>query len=155
VSLAHAAAAVFEGRNWRPATQGQKAVVVWWNRKVRFRPKAELDANKPPPNCVAAATDRVYEAELTDDIEWPRLLESAAPEYPRDALNERDSGRAGVRCVLDTCGRVRDCTVMFAPRTSFGQATQKAAMQRRYAPARKDGQPIAIEITIVSDFRGP
>ena len=55
-------------------------------------------------------------------------------------------------CVVDTCGRVRDCRVLAASLGAFARAGLAAVEQRRYVPALRDGKPVTIWFTIGVTF---
>lgn len=151
--LAEAAETFFKKAHFPPARQGAKPVAVWWSSKVSFRPKAELDAQVPPADCVATANEEVIgQGEALDDVELPRLIEAVEPSYPSSLRNDRVSGQARFVCIIDSCGRVRDCSILNASHGEFGRAGLAAIVRRRYAPARRGGKPVAIWFTIGTTF---
>lgn len=150
--LAAAAVEQFENGSFSPATREKKPVVVWFNKKVVFRPKTELDAEIPSADCVPAAYDPNHLAEITADVELPRILLKVEPVYPPDLRQDRIEGQAWFACIIDTCGHVRDCRVLNSTRGAFARAGMDAVVLRRYVPARRDGKPIASQFTIAVTF---
>ncbi len=136
-----------------PATRDKKPVVVWFNKSVLFRPRNELEAEIPSSDCVPAAYDLAHLEDLADDVELPRLLEKVEPDFPPGPNAERKEGEARFACVVDTCGRVRDCRVLNASLGEFARAGMNAVVRRRYAPARRNGRPITITFSIGVTFR--
>ena len=67
-------------------------------------------------------------------------------------VRERVEGHAVFACVIDACGRVRDCRAVASSRAEFEKAGLDAVGLRRYTPARRDGQPVAIMFTITVTF---
>ena len=67
-------------------------------------------------------------------------------------VRERVEGHAVFACVIDACGRVRDCRALAASRAEFEKAGLAAVSLRRYTPAHRDGQPVAIMFTITVTF---
>ena len=150
--LAAAAVEQFKNGSFPPATRDKKPVVVWFNKKVVFRPKTELDAEIPSADCVPAAYDPDNLEEITDDVERPRILRTVEPVYPPDLRQDRIEGQARFACIIDTCGHVRDCRILNSSRGAFATAGMDAVVRRRYVPARRNGKPIAIQTTIAVTF---
>jgi TonB family protein len=153
--LGAAAVQSLKNGEFYPAMRDKKPVVVWFNKKVVFRPRAEFDAEIPSPNCVPAADGEVIgdaAPELFEDVELPRLLEKAEPVYPQELILDRVEGQARFACVIDTCGRVGGCRVVDASRGAFARSGLEAVVRRRYVPARRDGKPVAIRFTIAVYF---
>jgi TonB family protein len=151
-----AAAAVRHVRDigFRPATRDDKPIVVWWSKSVSFRPRIELDAEIPPSGCLPATyTKPIRQEDLTDDVEFPRLVKRVDPEYPPALRRDHVEGKAEVECVLDTCGNLRNCRVAHATHAAFGRAGWDAVVGRRYVPARLDVVPFPIILTVKVDFR--
>lgn len=150
--LIAAAVEQFENGSFSPATRDKKPVVVWFNKKVVFRPKIELDAEIPSADCVPAAYDPNHLEEITDDVELPRILLKVQPVYPPELRQDRIEGQARFACSIDTCGHVRDCRILNSTRGAFERAGMDAVVRRRYVPARRNGKPIAIQSTIAVAF---
>lgn len=151
--LAAAAVQRLEKMRFPPAMRDKKPLVVWFNKSVQFRPKKELDAQIPSPDCVPAAYDLAHIDDATEDVELPRLLENVEPAYPPTLRALRVDGQATFSCVIDTCGRVRDCRVLDASLGDFARAGLDAVVRRRYVPALRQGKPITIMVTIGVTFK--
>ncbi len=152
--LAAAAVKLFKGPFFSRATRGNEPVVASRDRKISFRPKTELDAEIPSSDCVPASYHPVIrEEDLTDDVELPRLLNRVEPVYPDSLRRDLVEGQAKFECIVDTCGHVRDCRVVDATRAAFAKAGLDAVVSRRYAPARRNGIPVATAFTINVTFR--
>jgi TonB family C-terminal domain len=152
--LARVASALFRFLKFHPATRDGKPVDVWWNRRVAFRPKSELDSVIPPLNCVPAVDHQpIREDMVTDDVELPRIVKIVFPDYPRAMLDRRMEGDASFRCVIDTCGRIRECIVVAASRPEFAKSGLDAVIQRRYTPALRNGVSVTITFVIDVTFR--
>ena len=151
--LAKAATAWFENRTFHPAVRESTPVAVWWDRKVLFRPRSELRSEVPSASCVQATYgEALREDDLTDEIELPRILKKVAPAYPRAMEQRRIEGDVSFTCVIDVCGRVRDCRAVASSRAEFEQAGLDAVLQRRYTPARRNGEPVVIMFTVTVTF---
>jgi TonB family protein len=150
--LAAAAVARFENASFSPARRGNKPVVVWFDATVVFRPREELEAEIPGPGCVPAAYDLDRIEDPTEEVQLPRLVEKVDPDYPPELIAERASGMARFACVVDTCGHVRDCRVLYASRGAFARSALAAIVKRRYAPARRNGEAVTVRFTIDVTF---
>jgi TonB family protein len=150
--LAAVAVKSLVGMRFPPAMRDETPVVVWWDTKVVFRPRAELDAQHPSLDCVPAAYELAHLDALTEHDELPRLLEKVEPVYPPKLRAERVEGQAKFACVIDTCGQVRDCRVLSASLGEFARAGLAAVVRRRYVPALRDGKPFTVMFTIALTF---
>jgi periplasmic protein TonB len=68
--------------------------------------------------------------------------------YPPDALRQRRTGRAVIRCVVDRSGLLSDCQVVSASEPAFGFATLRISGFFRARPATRDGEPVEGRITL-------
>jgi periplasmic protein TonB len=72
------------------------------------------------------------------------LLKSAAPNYPRPALQAQQTGWVVVSFTIDVDGRPRDVKVVDSqPRIVFDHAAVDAVNRYRFSPAMKDGAAVA------------
>jgi hypothetical protein len=172
--LAAAAMKMLKDVRFSPATRENEPLAVWWTRKISVRPRIELDAEVPSASCVPQTYDaRMLDEEPTDDpdLEAPRLLERAEPVYPPELRPRHIEGDVTFRCVIDTCGHVRDCRVVgpvldestiakgdtitrwrYTP-AAFAKAGLNAAVHWRYAPARRNGVPVTMAFKLAMAFR--
>lgn len=84
-----------------------------------------------------------------DQVILPRQLHMppVARYYPPEAMRKDEQGVTVLKCVLDTTGRLVNCTV----RTSSGSAALDAAAFRvardaRYTPQLVGGKPVAVTV---------
>jgi len=95
----------------------------------------------------ANISEPVSELEVSASIdEKPILIDAPEPVYPEGALKEGIGGDVWIKLLVDKDGSVRD---VFVARESgkdvgFEEAAIRAAWQRKYRPAIKDGQPVAV-----------
>jgi TonB family protein len=68
--------------------------------------------------------------------------------YPPDALRQRRTGRAVIRCTVDRSGLLSDCEVVSASEPAFGFATLRISGFFRARPATRDGEPVEGSITL-------
>lgn len=76
------------------------------------------------------------------------------PEYPELARRARVEGRVILQVVIHKDGTVGEMEVIKAPAADlgFGDAAKNAVSQWRYKPARQNGRPVDVFMTVVINF---
>lgn len=93
-----------------------------------------------------------YKMEQVD--ERPSIARRAAPEYPKRAKRMSIQGRVGVQVVVDTSGKPKNCTVVFAePQGYFEEAALKAAQRMRFIPGKVKGKAVNTLVLIPFQFK--
>ena len=82
----------------------------------------------------------------------PRPIYHPNPPYPAAASKDRVTGEVMMQAVVDANGRVQDVRVLRSLRQDLDQAAVDTFRQWRFEPARKDGQPMAAQITVTMTF---
>lgn len=84
----------------------------------------------------------------------PRLIKRVEPVYPRIARMTGVEGLVVLSLLIDTSGHVREVKVVKSlGNTGCDEAAATAAMQWRFAPALRAGQPVSAWITAPILFR--
>jgi periplasmic protein TonB len=84
----------------------------------------------PPPVFKAATRD-------------PRFARDFQPAYPVGLLQREIEGKATIKVLVGTDGRVRQAIVIAAAHPDFGKAAERQALTRwRFTPATRDGKPV-------------
>lgn len=92
--------------------------------------------------------------EAQPDDTPPRVLERVAPVYPALARRLGIEGRVTLELALDVEGVPQDARVAESSgRADLDAAAREAALQWRFAPARRGGQPVPSEVKVVIEFR--
>jgi TonB family protein len=91
---------------------------------------------------------------LADGVSLPRLLHEVKPNYTAAAVNAKIQGIVLLDCVVGIDGRVIRCAVVRSLDARFGldQKAIEAALQWRFLPGKKDGQPVPVTVTIELTF---
>ena len=76
----------------------------------------------------------------------PKLVKAAQPVYPPTKLESGVNANVALVLTLDDTGKVIDVTVATSAGDDFDQAAIDAATQREFAPAERDGKPVAATI---------
>lgn len=92
-----------------------------------------------------------------------RLIGSLAPVYPQKARGAGGTVRATVDAQIDETGKVLSAGVPFLSSTTstgpsyvlFKEAALRAVREARFAPARRNGQPVRDKVRIVVVLRPP
>jgi TonB family protein len=87
-------------------------------------------------------------------VTLPRVLREIKPQYTSDAMRAKVQGTVLLECVVRTDGSVGDVQVVRSLDPTFGldQEAVKAARQWRFAPGTRQGEPVAVLITIELTF---
>lgn len=112
---------------------------------------ASLDAplqNLPSP--ARPAADRT--TPVGGDVQPARLVHAVLPSYPQMARTNRVAGDVTLDALVDETGTVKDVQVLAGP-LLLREAAKEALRQWRYEPARLDGQPAAMHLTVTVKFQ--
>lgn len=87
-------------------------------------------------------------------VELPRLLKEVKPQYTADAMRAKVQGTVLLECVVNTDGTVGRIEILRKLDPIFGldQEAVKAARQWRFVPGTRQGQPVAVLVTIELTF---
>ena len=89
----------------------------------------------------------------TDDFDTPpRVLEGARPAYPEAEAKSRERGYVVIVCTIGVDGRARDFEVELMTNPAFAYEAMVAIQKWRWAPALKNGQPVAQKMRIPMHF---
>jgi TonB family protein len=106
-----------------------------------------LRANLPSP---AAPVERTLP--VGGDVQPARLIRAVLPVYPQLAKSNRVAGDVSLDALIDASGIVRDVSVISGP-VFLREAAKVALKQWKYEPARLDGQPTAMHLTVTVKFK--
>ena len=85
----------------------------------------------------------------------PRALESVRPAYPAAALAERLEPTVVLALTIAADGGVTTVEVVSSAGPEFDEAARDAALRTRFAPARKNAEPIVARIRLAYTFTPP
>jgi len=84
--------------------------------------------------------------------EPPVPVRTVPPDYPSELRHDGVSGLVVVRCTIDTQGNVVDPEVEKSSNGGFDKAAVEALKKWRFKPAKQDGAPVAIKVSIPIKF---
>jgi TonB family protein len=99
------------------------------------------DAGTPPADAGAPP-----DAQQTPELAPPEIIESAEAAYPEQARSERLEGTVVLQLSIDVEGHVTEAEVIEPAGHGFDEAAREAALRFRFAPARRNGQPVPSRI---------
>ncbi|HEY1471028.1 MAG TPA: TonB family protein [Candidatus Acidoferrum sp.] len=86
------------------------------------------------------------------DVVSAKLLKSVPPVYPAAARTQRVGGDVKIDALIDVFGNVSTMKVISGP-TLLHQAAMTALKQWKYEPAKLDGNPTPMHLTVIVQFR--
>jgi TonB family protein len=99
----------------------------------------------------ALAQDQVYR--IGDGVKSPVIIKEVKPNYTEGAIRRKVQGTVEVTAVVLTDGTVEDSVkVIRSLDEELDQQAVNAARQWRFRPGMKDGQPVAVQVSIELTF---
>lgn len=87
-------------------------------------------------------------------LENPVPVRTVKPEYPAALRSQGVTGVVMVKCAIDAQGNVTETTVTKSSNEAFDKPATDALKKWKFKPARQDGSPVAITVTIPIKFIG-
>jgi protein TonB len=84
--------------------------------------------------------------------EPPVPVRTVPPEYPTELRREGVSGLVMVKCSIDEQGNVTEALVEKSSNAAFEQPAMAAVKKWKFKPAKQDGTPVAIKVSIPIKF---
>lgn len=84
--------------------------------------------------------------------EPPVPVRTVAPDYPDELRREGVSGLVMVKCSIDEQGNVTETTVEKSSNAAFEKPAIAAVKKWKFKPAKQDGAPVAIKVSIPIKF---
>jgi len=86
-------------------------------------------------------------------VSAPRVLYSPDPEYSEEARKAKYQGTVVLWVVVGADGRPKDVQISRSLGMGLDEKAVEAVRSWKFEPARKDGQPVAVQINIEVSFR--
>ena len=84
--------------------------------------------------------------------ENPVPVRTVAPEYPHQLKADGISGVVMVKCTIDEQGNVLGTDVVKSSNEQFDKFATDAVKKWKFKPARQDGTPVSVQVTIPIKF---
>jgi protein TonB len=91
-------------------------------------------------------------AQIRAATEPPVPVRMVPPSFPYDLRRSGVSGVVFINCQIDENGSVQDMKIIKASNDAFSQPAMDALKKWKFKPARRDGNAIAIRVTIPIKF---
>ncbi len=82
----------------------------------------------------------------------PKVLEGMRPEYPEAEAEHREKGFVSIICTIGIDGQASDFEVETMTNPAFAYEAVRAIQKWRWAPARKNGRPVAQKVRVPMHF---
>jgi TonB family protein len=82
----------------------------------------------------------------------PKVLEGKRPEYPAVEADRREKGFVSIICTVGVDGKATDFAVETMTNPAFAYEAVVAISKWRWAPALKDGHPVAQKVRVPMHF---
>jgi len=86
-------------------------------------------------------------------VSAPRAIYAPDPEYSKEARKAKFQGTVVLWMIVAPDGRAHDVRVMRSAGMGLDERAIEAVRTWRFDPARKDGQPVAVQISVEVSFR--
>jgi TonB family protein len=152
--------AVQESR-FQPATQGGMPVGV---NNFELTLSSELPENKKPkkPTSTKAKTNiekKISESENDTEVfnlrsvdKLPRAIFQVDPNYPYSLKQAKVGGYVKLEWIIDESGKVLRPKVLESSNPGFNQPAIESILKSKWAPAKKNGKPVAVKVIQRMDF---
>ncbi len=97
---------------------------------------------------IASADDTIY----TKVDENPVPIKTPPPKYPDALKHDGITGVVALVIVIDEKGSIESCSVAKASHTEFERPAMDAVKNWKFKPAKKDGTPVKVRVTIPLRF---
>jgi protein TonB len=87
-----------------------------------------------------------------DGTEPPVPVRTVAPKFPENMRRDGTSGLVTVSCLIDENGNVTDPKVVKSSNEAFSEPAVEALKKWKFKPAKKDGEAVAIRVSIPVKF---
>ena len=155
-------------RKWRfhPEQRQGQPVETTYKIHVRFNPllqeaNSDVELESPRTESLAAAplakTHQDFGAEVhqmsESGVVAPKQLYSPEPEFSEKSRREKMAGVVGIILAVGTDGLPRDLQIACSSVPENNENAVAAVKTWRFAPATKDGKPVAVAIEVDISFK--
>ena len=84
--------------------------------------------------------------------ERPVPIKAPEPDFPESLRKRGVEGIVSINCEIDEEGNVSDATVTKATHPDFEKPAPDAIRKWKFKPAKKDGKPVKVRVTIPFHF---
>lgn len=85
-------------------------------------------------------------------VKPPRRISGSEPEYDDKSRKEKTSGTVVLSLIVTKDGRATDIKIVNSLTSRLDEQAIKAVSKWRFEPATKDGEPVAVRISVEATF---
>ena len=104
-----------------------------------------------------SSTEKTSNGELVytigHGVKPPRRISGSEPEYDDRSRKEKTSGTVVLSLIVTKDGRAADIKVVTSLTSRLDEQAIKAVSKWMFEPATKDGEPVAVRISVETTFR--
>lgn len=106
----------------------------------------------------AANFECTHDAELSptlkdQSVKAPRALDTPEPKYSKSARKQKIEGVVTLSVIIGTDGKAHNVKVVKSLEPSLDANAIEAVKSWKFAPATKDGRPVAVEMRLEIDYK--
>jgi protein TonB len=87
------------------------------------------------------------------DVSAPRLIYQVDPEFSEEARKAKFQGEVLVALIVDAAGRPTQVRVIRPVGMGLDEKAMEAVRQYKFAPAKKGGTPVAVQLNVAVNFQ--
>jgi TonB family protein len=131
-----------------------KVLITSDDELERLKPEIRKEKNgaKRPEERVAAAASDVPYLTLGKDMARPEAISSPDPDYTDVARKRKRQGDVVLGIVIDETGHVAHVNVVRCLGAGLDEAAVQAVSGWRFKPARKNGNPVPVQVNVDVNF---
>jgi len=134
-----------------------KSVPVYWQSTLAKSFGVQVLKETGSQNAGRAAAERsgdgkVYSLYDLDKNSAARPLYSPEPEFTDTARSWKFQGIVGLNIIIDSTGKVRNVTIVHPLGMGLDDNAVATVSTWRFAPAQREGQPVAVSVYVEVDF---
>jgi TonB family protein len=99
----------------------------------------------------AQSADQVYK--VGGDVTMPRVVYKVDPDYTEEARSAKIAGAVLLSLIVGADGQARDINIVKSLDPGLDRNAVEVLQQWRFAPATRQGEPVAVRATIEINFR--
>jgi len=110
------------------------------------------ETSGPEQTRIQSQPSQVPALHVGNGISAPKIVSQSTPEFSDGARRAKYQGTATFALIVDKTGQVRDIRVVRPLGAGLERKAVEAVSKWRFDPARKNGEPVDVEIAVQVDF---
>lgn len=136
---------------WREFLSGNITKTKDEHGKTIFRRHGETDLGADRPVYTDSSGEPVFR--VSKNIEAPKIVNHVSPEFTQCAREEKFTGTTLLSLEVDKTGIIHDIQIAQPIGCGLDDEAVRAVQQWRFAPARRNGEPVAVLVEAEVSYR--